>query len=196
MPLHDRPEDALASLFDHVTVARYDPVKVPLVHVGDALVVTRAIPRADRVPDEPLLPQGPAARVVHRVEQPGRVPGKRRFGTLAVLLNRRQVEQQIRLYQRPLPLEMKRDFLVRVLRHILNVEFGVELGVDFGRVFLVLCGVDDVDLDVFVVLFGALFVEAFGAEDFGAGVRRGPGAEEDVVFEVEGCDVCGFRGRC
>lgn len=78
-----------------------DAVKIPLVNRRHALVESRSVRRTKGVPDEPLLPDCRTSSVVDLAHQLGKDAGRRiNIGT-RILLRGRQIEQQIRLDQRP-----------------------------------------------------------------------------------------------
>lgn len=123
-----------------------------------------------------------------------------RRGTLLaprVLLRGRQVEQQIRLNQRPARPMEEDQLLVRMRIHILVLELPVELPAH-AHLLLPLLRKLHLDRQVgYVLVVGtrggcggfALLVEALGRDDRGGGVGGRPGGEEDVVLDVRGYDV-------
>lgn len=178
VPLHDLLEDALTSSFNHIAVTGNNPLKVPLVNPLHRLRVPHPIARANPPPNQPLLPIPPCIR--QRAKDLRQYPTRRAHASLAELLGRRVVEDQVGLDERLGRLVVEDELLVLVRVHELVFEFGIEVGVDGGEGLGLR---EDVgEGDVFVLLLCALFGEAFGAQDFCVGVGSVPWAEEDVVL--------------
>jgi hypothetical protein len=72
------------------------------------------------------------------------------------------------------------NLLILMRRHVFVVELGVKVGIDRGDGLVF--GKDVRERNGFVVLLLALFGEAFGAYDFGVGIRLIPGTKEDVML--------------
>lgn len=71
MPFKHLLEDALSASLNHITVARDDAVKIPLLDPCHTLVEGRSVTRAECIPDEPLLPDCIATGVVDVVHKLG-----------------------------------------------------------------------------------------------------------------------------
>jgi len=85
---------------------------------------------------------------------------------------------------------MEHDFFVEVRGDVFPIKLCVEFRGDgrYGFVFLE----DEGEGDRLVALFCALFGEGFGAHNLRGGIGGVPGAEEDVVFGIEGGNVFDF----
>lgn len=100
MPLHHLLENALSILLNNVTMTRHNLIEIPAIDPRNTLIKRRAIPAANRIPNEPLLPLGIARSRVDRTEQPRQPPTCRALPRLTHLLCRGQIEHQIRFDQR------------------------------------------------------------------------------------------------
>jgi hypothetical protein len=184
MPLEQLLEHRLPPRLDNIPMARNDALKVPLVDPRRRLCKRAAITGTRAPPNHPLLAQRGAARMRQRIEdfgQDARLGGD--LG-LAELLRRRRVEEVVGLDHRARRLVVEHYLLVCVRPDVLPVELCVELGRDCRCRRRLL--EHDAEGDGFFVRFCARLREAFGTEDLGVGVRRVPGAEEQVVLRVRG----------
>jgi len=126
------------------------------------------------------LPNRIPLRARKRAKEPRPRSAGRVHARFAVLLRRRQVEQEIRGDERARWLVVEDDFFVGVGGHVFPVEFGVEFGRD---------GLNGLRLpehkrkgNRFILLLFALLGQRFGTDDLGVGVGLVPGAKEDVVL--------------
>lgn len=127
MPLHDLRKYALPASFNHIPMTRNHPVKVPLVDPLHTLGEPRPIARTSPVPDNPSLRQTLALRVL----KPG--PDLRdntRFGifaSLAELLSRGHVEDEVSLDESAGGFVVENELLVEMRMDVFVFEFVVEL---------------------------------------------------------------------
>ena len=191
MPLHNPLKHRLPITQHRVAVAGDDILKPPAVDPGDAPIEARAVARADEVPQHALLPH--AGGVLQVARQARRPAGIGSLGRPAVLLRRRQVEDQVRLQQRARRPVEEDELLVDVRVDQLVVHLGVDLGRD---AHVALVGRREHRLEGHVgdrrvggVQLCALLGQPARADDVRFGVRGVPGREEDVVLEVRGGDV-------
>jgi hypothetical protein len=180
MPPHDLLKDTLTIALHHISVARYDPVKVPLVDPlyasREALPVTRAGP----IPDSALLPLRITLCILQSHEDLGQDAAIGVDACFAELLGSRQVEHEISHYETARRTVVEDEFLVDVRGDVFPVEFSVELWRDRLDG---LGGAEEVgEGDLFVVLLCALLRKDIGAHDLRVGVFFVPGTEENVVL--------------
>lgn len=130
VPLHDRSEDSLAPSLNDISVTRNNPVKVPLVDPLGTGIIPLAISGTDRIPNEPLLPNGSATGIVQRHEQPREEATRRTLARFRHLLGSRKVEDVVCLDHSLALLVAEDNLLVRVRVHVLGQELGVKGAVD------------------------------------------------------------------
>lgn len=183
MPLQHLLEHGLPVGFNDIAVTRDNPVKVPFINSRRGSSETLPIPRARAPPNHSLLRQRLALRARQRAKNPRQEPRARIHARLAELLRGRAVEHVIRFDKRSGRAVVEHNLLVGVRVHVFPVEFCVE----FWRYGLGALGCAEEVCEGHVFfggVFCAQFGEGFRAHYFGLGIRRVPGAEEDVVLEA------------
>lgn len=126
MPLADLLEDALASRFDHISVARDDAVKIPLLDLCHALVKGRSV-FCGLKPECALLPCRRSVGVHDADKELGEDTCRGIFAALAELLGRWKVEEKIRFDKSLAGLVVEDKLLVAVGEDILGIKLVVEL---------------------------------------------------------------------
>lgn len=180
MPAHDLSEYIFTTRFDHVAMAWYDPVEVPLINLGHTLSKARPVAAAGGVPHKAPLRQPRSACAIDVGKDLGQYA---RFGWLAglaELLSRRQIEDEVGLDERLVLLEVEDKLLVRMRVDELVIEFGVKLLVYSLR--WLGCGEDDTEGHILGALLRPLFRKTLGAQDLRVGVCVVPLSQKDVML--------------
>jgi len=197
MPLHNLLKNTLPIPHKTIPMTRNQILKPPAINPLHTSIEPLPITLTKHIPQHPLLPHRIAPRILQRPKEL-RCPPRRRINpALTILLRRRQIEQQIRFDERACWFVEEYYLFVGVCVDVFVFEFGIELLGDLDAGF-VLCGEDRGEGDdgyalVFGVCLGALFGEAFGADDVRGGEGAVPGREVHMVFDVGGDEV-GYWG--
>lgn len=186
MPRKQFPVHLVPSTLDHISMARYNLIKVPPVNLPCTRIESFSISATCHIPQESFLPCCGANGTLESGEKLGQHPIRRFLSRPTILLVRRQIEHHVRLDERPIRPMAKHQLFIRMTAYILIIKLLIKIRIHLHDLFILhgpnMCELCAGGLGVRF----AFFREAFDAEDFGGREGAYPFREEDVVFEVHG----------
>lgn len=196
MPSKQLPVYLVPSTLNHISMARYNLIKIPPIDLPCTRVESLSITTTGHVPKKPLLPRCRTNGILERGEQLGQHPISCLLSCPTILFVRWKIEHHIRLDERPIRLVAKHQLFVRMTAYIFIFEFAIEVRIYLHALFVL----HRPNMSKFCACGGgvrlAFLWEAFDAEYFGRWVGACPFGEEDVVFEVHGGDITNVVAEC